>query len=80
MTELQRKFNTNSICSIGTTCAIFVGRGGGGEKSHRWENFYHMVFYRGGGESMGGGGSHVTPDSPYSGNMMYPQQKIHSIQ
>ena len=28
----------------------------------------------GGRKSMGG--SHVTPDSPYYGNMMYPQQKL----
>ena len=76
----QISSNTNSICNIGTACAIFVGRGGGGGRNPIYGNFYHMVFYPGGGEEIHGGESYVTPDSPYSGNMMYPQQKIHSIQ
>ena len=44
-------------------------------------NFYHNGILSGGRTSMGGGESHVTPDSPYSGNMMYPQQKhqFHTI-
>ena len=55
----------HKLCNIGTACAIFVGRGGGEKSMGGW----------------GGGGSYVTPDSPYSGNMVYPQQKkIRSIQ
>ena len=44
-------------------------------------NFYHNGILSGGRTSMGGGKSHVTPDSPYSGNMMCPQQKhqFHTI-
>ena len=73
---LQHKLH--KLCNIGTACAIFVGRGGG-EKSHRWELFTIWYFIRGG--DPWGGGSYVTPDSPYSGNMMYPQQKnpFHTI-
>ena len=37
--------NTNSICNIGTACAIyFIGGGGGGDKSHRWETFTIWYF------------------------------------
>ena len=78
----QISSNTNSICNIGTECAICFGRGGG-EKSHRWGIFTIWYFIRGKEIHGGGGGgeSHVTPDSPYSGNVMYPQQnnQFHTI-
>ena len=76
----QISSHTNSICNIATACAICFGMGGG-EKSHRWGTFTIWYFIRGKEIHGGGGGSHVTPDSPYSGNMMYPQQKhqFHTI-
>ena len=48
--------------------------GSGGRNPIDWELLPYGIF-------SGGiqGGSHVTPDSPYSGNMVYPQQKIHSM-
>ena len=54
----------------------FLLGGGGGEKSHRWELLPYGILSGG-----GGGGSYVTPDSHYSANMMYPQQKnpVHTI-
>ena len=43
----QISSNTNSICNIGTACAICFGRKGGGEKSHRWRTFTIWHFIRG---------------------------------
>ena len=59
----------------------FVLGGGGGITPINGELLLCGIL-SGGRKSMGGGGkSHVTPDSPYSGNMMYPQQKnqFHTI-
>ena len=73
----QISSNTNSICNIGTACAICFGRGGGRNPIDGELLPYGNL--SGGRKSMGG--SHVTPDSPYSGNMMYHQQKhqFHTI-
>ena len=59
---------------------LFLLGEGGGKKSQRWELLPYGILSGGGGGGGPWGGSYVTPGSPYSGNMMYPQQKIHSIQ
>ena len=60
-----------------------LGGGGGGKKFHRWGTFTMWYFIRGKEIHGGGGGGertyHVTTDSPYSGNMMYPPQQKKSI-
>ena len=64
-------------------CDLFW-EGGGGERNPIDGELLPYGILSGGRKSMGGGGgrkSHMTPDSPYSGNMMYPQQKhqFHTI-
>ena len=78
MANLPPEENTNSICNnIATACAICFGRKGGGRNPIDGELLPYGIL-SGGRKSMGG--SHVTQDSPYSGNMMYPTKKINSIQ
>ena len=54
-------------------CDLFWEEGGGGGRNPMDGELLPYGILSGGRKSMGG--SHVTPDSPYSGNMMYPPPK-----
>ena len=69
-----------SYVILGQHVRFVLGGGGGGRPPIDGELLPYGIL-SGGRKSMGGGESHETPDSPYSDNMMYPQQnhQFHTI-